>query len=61
MKKLPHPEATAARRSDVDTLQLSLSDKLVVRAEGKFAVVILTVGLACAAGGWLWLLGVGAG
>lgn len=60
MKKLPPPEATAAIRTNVDTL-LSLSDKLVVRAEGKFAVVILTVGLACAAGGWLWLLGVGAG
>jgi hypothetical protein len=56
MKKLPPPEAAATRRTDVDTLQLSLSDKLVVRAEGKFAVVILTIGLACAAGGWLWLL-----
>ncbi|MFH1797482.1 MAG: hypothetical protein ABIK36_09240 [Pseudomonadota bacterium] len=56
MKKLVPPKNADAKRTDLNTLQFSMSDKLVVRAEGKFAIVILTIGLVCAAGGWLWLL-----
>lgn len=56
MKKLTPPKITEATRADLNTLHFSMSDKLVVRAEGRFAIVVLAIGLACVAAGWTWLL-----
>lgn len=54
MRKTPAQSSSSSPLPVVERLQLQISDKLVLKAEGRFTVVIVAAAIVTIVSFWLW-------